>query len=45
MSSGVPFDLAFSLDDHKRSAYCIIIRELKESAKFNFNSMKFEEAK
>lgn len=45
IANGVPFDIAFSLDDHRRFAFCIILRELKDAVRFNFNSMKFEEAK
>lgn len=41
---GVPFDVAFSLDDQTRAAFCIIISE-QNGATFNWNRMAFEEPK
>lgn len=42
MKNNVPFDVAFSLDDVTRTAWCIVFSEF-EGAKFNFNTMRFEE--
>jgi hypothetical protein len=39
---GVPFDLAFQLDDETRAGFCIAFCEM-EGARFNWNSMQFEE--
>jgi len=44
VKNGIPFDVAFSLSDIERSAYAIIFSE-QEGAKFNWNSMQFEEQK
>jgi hypothetical protein len=40
----VPFDVAFSLDDIHRAAWSIIFSEMN-GAKFNWNTMDFEELK
>jgi len=45
VSNGVPFDVAFALDDLTRISWFIIILEDKHNVKFNFLSMHFEEAK
>ena len=37
---GVPFDVAFGLDDVTRAGYCIILSEL-EGRKFDFNTMDY----
>lgn len=39
---GVPFDVAASLEDIERAAYCIIVSE-HNGAKFNWHSFQFEE--
>jgi len=44
VKNGVPFDVAFSLDDLERTAYAIAFSEM-EGAKFNWDSMRFEEPK
>ena len=41
---GIPFDVAFSLDDRDRAAWCIIVSEF-EGNKFNWRTMSFEEPK
>jgi hypothetical protein len=38
---GVPFDVAFSLDDIDRAAWAIIISE-QGGRKFNLNTMDFD---
>jgi len=43
VKNGVPFDVAFSLSEIDRQAYIIILGEL-DGQKFNWASMKFEEA-
>jgi hypothetical protein len=42
--SGVPFDVAFSLDDRDRAAWCIVFSEF-EGNQFDWNRMEFEEQK
>lgn len=42
MKNGVPFDVAFSLDEVKRTAFCIIFSEM-EGAAFDWNTMRFKE--
>ncbi len=44
IQNGVPFDVAFSLDDIHRAAWSIIFSEMN-GAKFNWNTMDFEEPK
>jgi hypothetical protein len=39
---GVPFDLAFSLDDTTRTALCIIATE-QNGLQLNWDTMQFEE--
>lgn len=41
MKNGVPFDLAFQLDEETRAGFCIALGEL-EGAKFNWTRMEFE---
>lgn len=41
---GVPFDVAFQLDDLTRTAFCIIVSE-HQGATFNWNRMAFEDPK
>jgi hypothetical protein len=40
--NGVPFDVAFQLDEVTRAAWCIVFSEM-EGNKFNWSSMTFEE--
>lgn len=40
--NGVPFDVAFQLDDNTRTAFAIIFSGF-EGAKFNWNRMVFED--
>jgi hypothetical protein len=40
VKNGVPFDLAFSLDDVTRAAFCIKFSEF-EGNKFDYNRMEF----
>lgn len=42
MRNGIPFDVAFQLDDVTRAAWSIVFSEM-EGNKFNFNTMEFEE--
>lgn len=42
MRGGVPFDVAFGLDDVTRAAWSIIFSEMEGRA-FDFNSMSFRE--
>lgn len=44
MSHGVPFDVAFQLDDVTRAGWAIIFSE-HNGAKFDFNTMQFEDNK
>jgi len=41
--SGVPFDLAFGMDDITRTAYCIMFSEM-EGRTFDWSSMRFKDA-
>ena len=41
VSKGVPFDVAFSLDDEARFAWSIILGELG-GGKFNWSTMQWE---
>jgi len=43
VKNGVPFDVAFQLDDITRSAWSIILSELESGKRFNFNTEAFEE--
>lgn len=40
--NGVPYDVAFSLSDTERAAYCIVFSKF-EGAKFNWDTMTFED--
>ena len=42
VKNGVPFDVAFQLDDVTRAGFSIIFSEM-EGAKFDFNMMQFKE--
>lgn len=42
VKNNVPFDVAFSLDDVTRTAWCIVFSEF-EGNKFNWDAMKFED--
>lgn len=41
VKNGVPFDVAFQLDDVTRAAWCITFSEM-DGARFNWSSIKFE---
>jgi hypothetical protein len=43
VQNGIPFDVAFALDDIKRLAFYVICKEEKERIKFNFHTLRFEE--
>lgn len=38
---GIPFDVAFQLDDITRAGWCIAFSEM-EGGKFNWSSMSFD---
>ncbi len=40
--NGIPFDVAFTVDDVTRAAWCIVFSEM-EGNRFNWNRMQFEE--
>jgi hypothetical protein len=42
--NNVPFDVAFSLDDATRAAFCIIFSEF-EGNEFDYSRMEFKERK
>lgn len=44
VKNGVPFDVAFELDEIQRTGWCIIFSEM-EGAKFNFHTMQYEDQK
>ncbi len=44
VKNGVPFDVAFGVDDVTRAAWSIIFSEM-EGAKFNTRTMQFEDPK
>lgn len=44
IKNGIPFDVAFAIDDVTRAAWSIIFSEMN-GAKFNFNTMQFEDDK
>ena len=44
VKNGVPFDVAFALDDVTRAAWSIIYSEM-EGAEFDWNTMRFKEQK
>ena len=43
MKNGVPYDVAFSLDDVFRCGMSIIFSEFETGRAFNFRTMKFDE--
>jgi hypothetical protein len=43
VSKGVPFDVAFALDDITRTAFSISFSEM-DGAKFDWDAMRFKEA-
>lgn len=43
MKNGIPFDVAFGLDDVTRAGWCIVFSEM-EGSKFNWGSMTWEES-
>jgi hypothetical protein len=42
VSKNVPFDVAFLMDDDKRIAFCLILKEQELGAKYNFNTKQFD---
>lgn len=42
VKNGIPFDLAFQLDEVTRIGWCIVFSEM-EGATFNWQSMRFEQ--
>jgi len=42
VKNGVPFDVAFSIDDITREAWAIMFSEM-EGRTFNWSAMRFEE--
>ncbi|MDE2354945.1 MAG: hypothetical protein KGL17_07980 [Betaproteobacteria bacterium] len=42
VKNGIPFDVAFGLDDVTRAAWCIVFSE-QGGAKFNWRTMEFED--
>jgi len=44
VKNGVPFDVAFGLDEITRTGWCIIFSEL-EGAEFDFNTMAYKDQK
>lgn len=43
--NGIPFDIAFGLDEKKRTAWAIVFSEFESGKTYNWNTMDFEEAK
>lgn len=43
VKNGVPFDLAFSLGETERAAFCIIFGEI-DGGKFDWQQMEFTKA-
>jgi hypothetical protein len=41
----VPLDLAFSLSDIDRTAWCIVFSEQGGAGRFNFKTSRFDEVK
>lgn len=41
---GIPFDVAFGLDDNTRTAFSIIVSE-QGGAEFDWNAMRYKEQK
>lgn len=44
VKNGVPFDVAFGLDEITRTGWCIVFSEM-EGAKFSFATMSYEDPK
>ena len=42
--NGIPFDVAFGVDDVTRAAWCIVFSEM-EGNRFDWSRMQFEESK
>lgn len=42
VKNGVPFDVAFALDEAKRTAWSIIFSELGSGKQYNFAARKYE---
>jgi hypothetical protein len=42
--NGIPFDVAFQLDDLTRTAWCIVFSEM-EGNEFDWHAMQFKEQK
>ncbi len=40
--NGIPFDVAFALDDVTRAAWCIVFSEM-DGAEFDWSAMSFRE--
>jgi len=40
--NGIPFDVAFSIDDVTRAAWCIVFSEMEGNV-FDWNAMRFKE--
>jgi hypothetical protein len=45
IKNGIPFDVAFALDDTKRTAWCLIFSEMERGKRYNFDSRTFEDIK
>jgi len=43
--SGVPFDVAFGIDEVTRTAWVIVMSEFESGKKFNWRQMAFDEDK
>jgi hypothetical protein len=43
--NGIPFDVAFSVDQTMRTAFSIICNELESGKRYNFVSKTYEDAK
>ncbi len=44
VKNGIPFDVAFRLDENTRTAWSIVFSE-QSGATFNWDTMRFEEPK
>lgn len=42
VKNGIPFDVAFGIDDVTRAAWCIVFSEM-EGNTFDFNTMAFKD--
>lgn len=42
VKNGIPFDVAFALDDVKRTAWSIMFSEMESGKTYNFASMTYE---